>query len=166
MDKRIALVVQIFLLIPTVKCESLSFLGGENPADSRARYQRWNARDKGTLNFQFRTSKPDGILLYMDNNIEHDERAWSKSYIQLILEMGKLRLTVSHSPDESIAEELGTDLNDANWHNVTIIRNYRVTVFELDGMQRILTKLHWKSTLEVLSDLYVGNTPLPMMSNG
>ena len=88
----------------------------------------------------------------------YGETKESTSYIKLSLGIGRLKLAIWHSPDENIEEELGRDLHDSNWHNVTIVRNHRTTLFELDGTQKIVAKLHWKGVIEVTSDLYVGNT--------
>ena len=148
MDNCIRLLLYTLLSVSTVSSESLTFLG-----DSMATYPRWYAKEKGTLNFQFKTSNQNGLLLYM-----YGETKESTSFIKLSLEIGRLRLAIWHSPEENIVEELGRDLHDSNWHNVTIIRNHRTTLFELDGMQRIVAKLHWKGIIEVTSDLYIGNT--------
>ena len=114
-----------------------------------ATYPNWNAKQKGTLNFQFKTSEKEGLLLYMQGDT-------NKMSLQLSLERGRLKLAISHSPEENMEEELGRDLHDSTWHNVTIQRNHRATLFELDGTQRVVTKLHWKETLAITSDLYVG----------
>ena len=161
MDKHILLALKILVVVSMVRSESLTFYGGDNPADSMVIYDAWKAKVRGILNFQFKTSKPDGLLLYMYGKTKR-----SSSYIKLSLEIGRLSLTISHSQEENIEEQLGRDLHDSNWHNVTIIRNHRTTLFELDGTQRIITKLHWKAVLEVTSDLYVGNTLARIGSTG
>ena len=153
MDRYLIIAINFLLLAWTTNCESLTFLGGGSPADSMAIYRGWNAREKGTLNFQFKTSKQDGLLLYM-----HGRRKRSAIYIKLWLEMSRLSLAISYSSEENTVKQLGRDLHDSNWHNVTLIRNHRTTVFELDGTQRIIANLHWNGILEVTSDLYVGNT--------
>ena len=154
MDKPSQLVLYTLLFMSTVSSESLTFLG-----DSMAIYPKWPAREKGTLNFHFKTAEPNGQLLYMD-----DKDKSSARHLMLALEIGRLKLAISHSRVENIAEELGRDLHDSNWHNVTITRNHRTTLFELDGMQRIVAKLHWKGILEISSDLYVGNKPKHLIS--
>ena len=143
----------LHLVIALVHSEKLTFLGGKNPKESMVRYSNWYAKEKASLNFQFKTAKKDGILFFIRGAGDSKE-----VHLRLALENGRLTFAVSHSNLEHIAEDFGTDLNDLNWHNVTVIRNHRSTLFELDGTQRVMTKLHWKELLDLKSDLYVGST--------
>lgn len=144
MDIYTRFALYISLLVWNASSETLTFLG-----NSMAKYPKWNAIEKGTLNFQFKTSEKQGVLLYMQGDT-------NKISLQLSLELGRLKLAISFSLEENIEEELGRDLHDSTWHNVTIERNHRATLFELDGTQRVVTKLHWKESLAITSDLYVG----------
>ena len=145
--------IVLHLVIALVHSEKLTFLGGKNPKESMVRYSNWYAKEKAALNFQFKTAKKDGILFFIRGAGDSKE-----VHLRLALENGRLSFAVSHSNLEHIAEDFGTDLNDLNWHNVTVIRNHRSTLFELDGTQRVMTKLHWKELLDLKSDLYVGST--------
>ena len=149
MEKQFLLwIVDLICYIRLTNSESLTFLGGENRTKSMAVFAGWNAKEKATINFQFKTAKENGLLFYQYGR---------ESHLKLSLDSGKLALSIYYSAETNIEKSLGRELNDLKWHNVTVMRNHRATMFELDGMQKLMTKLYWKKVLDVTSDLYVGN---------
>ena len=149
MEKQLLLwILDLICCITLTNSESLTFLGGENRTKSMAVFAGWNAKEKATINFQFKTAKENGLLFYQYGR---------ESHLKLSLDSGKLALSIYYSAETNIEKSLGRELNDLKWHNVTVMRNHRATMFELDGMQKLMTKLYWKKVLDVTSDLCVGN---------
>ncbi len=143
----VAFLVVFFSAIIIIDSEKLTFLGGPN---SWALYRKWNLRERATLNFQFKTNNSHGNLVDIPSRKQG-------TFLKLRLHNGKLAITVSYSADENGDKDLGSDLNDLLWHNVTIIRNHRATIFELDGTQKLISNVHWEKVLDVSDNVYVGN---------
>eukprot|EP00794_Sanderia_malayensis_P004634 gene4634-5241_t len=143
----VAFVLMFLSRVIVIKSDELTFLGGP---DSWAVYRKWNLREKATLNFQFKTNNSQGNLVHIPGKKQN-------TYLKLRLHNGNLALAVSYSAEENAEKELGTDLNDLLWHNVTITRNHRATVFELDGAQQLISNVHWEKVLDVTENVYVGN---------
>ena len=103
-------------------------------SSSYIEYTQWDAAEAGNLTFSFKTHKPYGLLLYSDNNKNIGS---GESYINLKLKYGNLKLTVQMGGEDyksKQVKELKVDkkLNDLKWHKVSLQRNKRLTVLEID----------------------------------
>ena len=91
---------------------------------------QWVATTEGLFTLRFRTSEPEGLLAYMDSDGESGQH-----YLLLELFSGKLRVmaSLSSSPADKLQAELGSDLNDDQFHTVLVKHTSRRFVIQLDG---------------------------------
>ena len=61
MERYLSLLKFLSLIIIPINSETLTFLGGNIAIESMAVYEGWNAREKATINFQFKTANPQGL---------------------------------------------------------------------------------------------------------
>lgn len=138
-------------------CTCLTFL---SDSDSYAEYRTWNANVTGTLQFRFKTFKPTAVLLYIDevSNRPEDE----KSYLELSLERGSLKLVVQMGGEGRLSKKEGrfrprfSTFNDMNWHKVKILRNRSKTTVKVDQWSFEVVNQGKIDYLPVNSSLFVG----------
>jgi hypothetical protein len=107
------------------------------------KYPRWQACLNGSINFEFRSTDPSGLLLYTDDGGKYD-------FFELRLVKGKmqLRFNLNSTMGLIIADEYKR-LDDNRWHKVGIQRNKLKTVLLIDNWN--------KSTLSYGLDFQFGS---------
>ncbi len=76
----------------------------EGSQTSYAQFRKWHPSPTATLEFEFSTDQPNGLLMYTDDGGYYD-------FIELKLVDGSLRLRLNLGNGAQIAN-LGKDLND------------------------------------------------------
>jgi len=87
--------------------------GGQN---SYTQFKKWNAAANGSLELEFKTDQPNGLLLYTDDGGTYD-------FFELKLVEGALRLRYNLGGGAQIIT-VGRDLNDSHWHKVLVSQIY------------------------------------------
>ncbi|KAM9703237.1 neurexin 3b isoform 17-T17 [Menidia menidia] len=126
----------------------LEFTGSEG---QWARYLRWDASSISDLTFQFKTSEPEGLLLYFDDGGYCD-------FLLLTVSEGKLRLHVSIDCAETT---IGSEkmVNDSRWHFATINRHNLWTGLAVDGQTKTGEVRPQRQFMKIVSDLFLGGLP-------
>lgn len=101
------LVVVLVLFAHLASCFVLD--GGQN---SYSQFRKWNAAANGSLELEFKTDQPNGLLLYTDDGGTYD-------FFELKLVEGALRLRYNLGGGAQIIT-VGRDLNDSHWHKVLV----------------------------------------------
>nr|CAH0109280.1 unnamed protein product [Daphnia galeata] len=96
----------------------------EGSLNSYAQLRKWNAGLNGTLQLEFRSSQPSGLLLYTDDGGKFD-------FFELKLVEGALRLRYNLGAGAQILT-VGRNLSDGQWHNVTVKRSGDQTALTVD----------------------------------
>ena len=97
----------------------------EGTHTSYAQFQRWYPSPNSSIQFEFLTSQPDGILLYTDDGGYYD-------FIELKLVDGSIRLRYNLGGGARVLHA-GTDLHLGDqWHSVQFIRNDSLTILKVD----------------------------------
>ena len=99
---------------------------------SYIQFEQWDASERGTMSFKFKTHSPNGLLMYSDNS---GSRTSLPSLILLKLEQGKLFVTVQMGSEDYRSKRsgaIGNDLDDLEWHHVLVKRDGRQTTITLD----------------------------------
>lgn len=128
-------------------------------------YKQWNMDETGTLEFRFKSLKPNGLILYSDTS---KTATYTDSYIVLKLIRGKLLVTIQMGEDNYRARKevkMGGDLNDMKWHKVVIERdaaNPKVTYIQLDTKRKSLQSDGVHSVMGLNSGLFFGGLPLQL----
>ena len=146
---------------------SITFLN-KSLTSSYAVYEDWDASTYARIKFQFKTAERDGLLLYIED-LPIRRKGRPKNYLSLRLESEELVMEIkmggrSHTP--GVQKNIGGNLNDLQWHEVELFRNYRTTTIILDGMEEKVSNAlssqssNDKGSLGVESSLlYIGGIP-------
>ena len=129
----------------------------DGSAHSFAQYPRWQPGLNGSLQFEFRTTQPSGLLLYTDDGGKID-------FFEVKLVEGSLSMRFNLGSGPKIVR-MGRGLNDGRWHRVTIAQHHARTTLTVDHITE-----HWVSrgdqfTFDVVSNqshVYVGGVPHSM----
>ena len=102
----------------------------EGSQTSYAQFRKWYSSPSASLEFEFWTSQPYGLMLYTDDGGYYD-------FLEVKLVDGSLRIRLNLGNGAQIAD-LGQDLNSSTWHKVKIQRNQTQTIIELDNKIRVV----------------------------
>lgn len=106
---KLALLIIIGLVFKVNFCYGFQLTGSEN---SYAMFRKWYAGLNGTLELEFKTEQPNGLLLYTDDGGTYD-------FFELKLVEGTLRLRYNLGGGAQIIS-VGRDLHDGHWHKVQV----------------------------------------------
>ncbi|KAH1007306.1 hypothetical protein HUJ04_004561 [Dendroctonus ponderosae] len=143
-----------FVLVVAVFCTSVTGFVLDGSSESYAKFRKWGGGTNGTLEFEFKTDQPNGLLLYTDDGGTYD-------FFEVKLVEGALRLRFNLGSGAQIIT-VGKELNDAHWHKVQLQRHEERTILTVDNVSQMRTS-HGKEfnfgKLETNSDVYVGGLP-------
>ncbi|XP_076729793.1 neurexin 3b isoform X13 [Maylandia zebra] len=126
----------------------LEFTGSEG---QWARYLRWDASTRSDMTFQFKTSEPEGLMLYFDDGGYCD-------FLLLAVSEGKLQLRVSIDCAETTITS-DKMVNDSRWHFAAINRHNLRTGLALDGQTKTEEVRPQRQFMNIVSDLFLGGLP-------
>ncbi|CAL4109958.1 unnamed protein product, partial [Meganyctiphanes norvegica] len=149
----------LLVVLSGVLC--LAHIGGvqgylfEGSPTSFAQFPRWLPGGNGSLQFQFLTSEPNGLLLYTDDG-------GSFEFFEVKLVEGSVRLRYNLGGGAQLLTA-GRGLNDQQWHSVRVTRDYNRTRLEVDGILevRIVSRAldHEFGSAGVNTPVWVGGLP-------
>lgn len=105
----IALLLILSLLLKLNLCCGFILDGTQN---SFAQFRKWYTLLNGTLELEFKTEQPNGLLLYTDDGGTFD-------FFELKLVEGALRLRYNLGGGAQIIT-VGRDIHDGHWHKVQV----------------------------------------------
>lgn len=147
LGRRVFILLLLLLLLSGVL--SLDFPGSEG---QWARYLRWDASSRSDLTFRFKTSRPDGVLLYLDDGGYCD-------FLLLALAGGRLRLRFSVDCAET-SVEWDTAVDDGRWHAAAVSRHNLRSGLAVDGGRAKVGEVRpQRQFMKVVSDLFLGGLP-------
>lgn len=132
-------------------CKTFYLDGSQN---SYSQFRKWGGGTNGSLEFEFKTEQPNGLLLYTDDGGAYD-------FFEIKLVEGALRLRYNLGGGAQIIT-VGRDLNDGHWHKVHVQRNMEKTTLSVDGVQQTRTsrgKEFQFGRFATNSEVYVGGMP-------
>ncbi|XP_013147690.1 PREDICTED: neurexin-1 [Papilio polytes] len=142
----------LFCLLSLSLHRNLAFvLDKQNPY---SQFRKWNAGLNGTLELEFKTDQPNGLLLYTDDGGTYD-------FFELKLVNGALRLRYNLGGGAQIIT-VGSNLNDGHWHKVQVARRDEHTSLTVDGVTQSKTsrgKEYVFGKFASNSDVFVGGIP-------
>lgn len=106
---KLALLLLIGLLLKINPCSGFVLDGSQN---SYAQFRKWYTGLNGTLELEFKTETPNGLVLYTDDGGTYD-------FFELKLVEGALRLRYNLGGGAQIIT-VGRDLHDGHWHKVQV----------------------------------------------
>ncbi|KAL4710225.1 hypothetical protein ACJJTC_005398, partial [Scirpophaga incertulas] len=119
-----------------------------------SQFRKWNVGLNGTLELEFKTDQPNGLLLYTDDGGTYD-------FLELKLVNGALRLRYNLGGGAQIIT-VGSNLNDGHWHKVQVARRDEHTSLTVDNAIQSKTsrgKEFAFGKFPTNSDVFVGGIP-------
>lgn len=89
-----------------------TFRAQDGTQNSYAQFRKWYTGLNGTLELEFKTEQPNGLVLYTDDGGTYD-------FFELKLVEGALRLRYNLGGGAQIIT-VGRDLHDGHWHKVQV----------------------------------------------
>ncbi|XP_067618490.1 neurexin 1 isoform X1 [Eurosta solidaginis] len=132
-------------------CNAFQLDGSQN---SFAQFRKWYTGLNGSLELEFKTEQPNGLVLYTDDGGTYD-------FFELKLVEGALRLRYNLGGGAHIIT-VGRELHDGHWHRVQVLRNDEQTSLIVDGVSQSSTtkgKEFQFGKFATNSDVYVGGMP-------
>ena len=118
-----------------------------------AMYERWDASTNGTLLFEFKTKKANGILIYEDD-------PEGMNFIDIFLVNGRVRMRLNIGQCDLQQEFINGNFSDNKWHRLRVLRAFESTYFKVDNHSSKIIKCGREHTsFSARSSLYVGGIP-------
>ena len=96
----------------------------EGSLSSYAQFRKWQATPNASLEFDFQTTQPSGVLLYTDDGGYYD-------FVELKLVEGSVQLRFNFGAGAEVLT-VGRGLNDGRWHRVSLLRAGAATTLAVD----------------------------------
>ncbi|XP_056637002.1 neurexin-1 isoform X2 [Diorhabda sublineata] len=126
----------------------------DGSGSSYSQFRKWGGGTNGSLEFEFKTEQPNGLLLYTDDGGTYD-------FFEIKLVEGALRLRYNLGGGAQIIT-VGRDLNDGHWHKVHVQRHEDRTILTVDGVSQMRTSRGKEfnfGRFSTNSDVFVGGMP-------
>ncbi|XP_028296014.1 neurexin 3b isoform X14 [Gouania willdenowi] len=148
------------------KCENVPTLDPINfeTPDSYLALPKWNTKRVGSISFDFRTSEPNGLILFThgkpqdrqdvkgikNNKVDFFAVELLDGGLYLLLDMGSGTIKVK----ATLAK-----VNDGAWHHVDIQRDGRSGIISVNSRRTPFTASGENEMLDLEGDLYLGGLP-------
>lgn len=106
------------LLLSLSPCNAFLLDGSQN---SFAQFRKWYTGLNGSLEFEFKTEQPNGLILYTDDGGTFD-------FFEIKLVEGAVRLRYNLGGGANIIT-VGRELHDGHWHKVQVRKLYTLFQF-------------------------------------
>ncbi|XP_063921501.1 neurexin 1 isoform X2 [Zophobas morio] len=126
----------------------------DGSTNSYSQFRKWGGGTNGSLEFEFKTDQPNGLLLYTDDGGTYD-------FFEIKLVEGALRLRYNLGGGAQIIT-VGRELNDGHWHKVHVQRHEDRTILTVDNVSQMRTSRGKEfnfGRFGTNSDVFVGGMP-------
>ncbi|XP_076798560.1 neurexin-1 isoform X28 [Arvicanthis niloticus] len=148
------------------KCENVATLDPitfETP-ESFISLPKWNAKKTGSISFDFRTTEPNGLILFSHGKPRHQKDAKHPQMIKVdffAIEMldGHLYLLLDMGSGTIKIKALQKKVNDGEWYHVDFQRDGRSGTISVNTLRTPYTAPGESEILDLDDDLYLGGLP-------
>ncbi|XP_053568183.1 neurexin-1 isoform X3 [Bombina bombina] len=148
------------------KCENVATLDPitfETP-ESFISLPKWNAKKTGSISFDFRTTEPNGLILFSHGKPRHQKDAKNPQMIKVdffAIEMldGHLYLLLDMGSGTIKIKALQKKVNDGEWYHVDFQRDGRSGTISVNTLRIPYTAPGESEILDLDDDLYLGGLP-------
>ncbi|XP_063774750.1 neurexin-1 isoform X21 [Pseudophryne corroboree] len=148
------------------KCENVATLDPitfETP-ESFISLPKWNAKKTGSISFDFRTTEPNGLILFSHGKPRHQKDAKNPQMIKVdffAIEMldGHLYLLLDMGSGTIKIKALQKKVNDGEWYHVDFQRDGRTGTISVNTIRTPYTAPGESEILDLDDDLYLGGLP-------
>ncbi|XP_059369237.1 neurexin 3b isoform X11 [Carassius carassius] len=148
------------------KCENVPTLDPisfETP-ESFLSLPKWNTKRVGSISFDFRTSEPNGLILFtqgkpQDKKDSHSQRSNRVDFFAVELLDGNFYLLLDMGSGTIKVKATQSKVNDGAWHHVDIQRDGRSGIISVNSRRTPFTASGENEILDLEGDLYLGGLP-------
>ncbi|XP_064411715.1 neurexin 1a isoform X4 [Latimeria chalumnae] len=148
------------------KCENVATLEPitfETP-ESFISLPKWNAKKTGSISFDFRTTEPNGLILFSHGKARHHKDARNPQIVKVdffAIEMldGHLFLLLDMGSGTIKIKAVQKKVNDGEWYHVDFQRDGRSGTISINTMRTPYTAPGDSEILDLDDDLYLGGLP-------
>ncbi|KAJ0061057.1 hypothetical protein NL108_005860 [Boleophthalmus pectinirostris] len=148
------------------KCENVPTLDPisfESP-ESALSLPKWNTKRVGSISFDFRTSEPNGLILFtqgkaQDRRDAKGQKNTKVDFFAVELLDGGLYLLLDMGSGTIKVKATQAKVNDGNWHHVDIQRDGRSGIISVNSRRTPFTASGENEILDLEGDLYLGGLP-------
>ncbi|XP_068259005.1 neurexin-1 isoform X10 [Nyctibius grandis] len=148
------------------KCENVATLDPitfETP-ESFISLPKWSAKKTGSISFDFRTTEPNGLILFSHGKPRHQKDAKHPQMVKVdffAIEMldGHLYLLLDMGSGTIKIKALQKKVNDGEWYHVDFQRDGRSGTISVNTLRTPYTAPGESEILDLDDDLYLGGLP-------
>ncbi|XP_042602575.1 neurexin-3b isoform X17 [Cyprinus carpio] len=148
------------------KCENVPTLDPisfETP-ESFLSLPKWNTKRVGSISFDFRTSEPNGLILFtqgkpQDKKDSRSQRSNKVDFFAVELLDGNLYLLLDMGSGTIKVKATQSKVNDGAWHHVDIQRDGRSGIISVNSRRTPFIASGENEILDLEGDLYLGGLP-------
>uniref|UniRef100_A0A6Q2XBM8 Neurexin-3b n=1 Tax=Esox lucius TaxID=8010 RepID=A0A6Q2XBM8_ESOLU len=148
------------------KCENVPTLDPINfeSPESYLSLPKWNTKRVGSISFDFRTSEPNGLILFTHGKAQDRRDGAGKKnnkvdFFAVELLDGGLYLLLDMGSGTIKVKATQNKVNDGAWHHVDIQRDGRSGIISVDSRRTPFTASGENEILDLEGDLYLGGLP-------
>ncbi|XP_019746639.1 neurexin 3b isoform X11 [Hippocampus comes] len=148
------------------KCENVPTLDPINfeTPDSYLALPKWNTKRVGSISFDFRTSEPNGLILFTHGRAQERRDAKSQKtnkvdFFAVELLDGVLYLVLDMGSGTIKVKATQAKVNEGSWHHVDIQRDGRSGIISVNSRRTPFTASGENEILDLEGDLYLGGLP-------
>uniref|UniRef100_A0A8C7FAL9 Neurexin 1 n=1 Tax=Oncorhynchus kisutch TaxID=8019 RepID=A0A8C7FAL9_ONCKI len=150
--------------IVAFKCENVATLDPitfETPG-SFITLNKWNAKKTGSISFDFRTTEPNGLLLFSHGKAKQDSKSPLTLKVDFFaIEMldGHLYLLLDMGSGTTKTRAINKKVNDGEWYHVDFQRDGRSGTISINTQRQAYTAPGESEILDLDDNLYLGGLP-------
>ncbi|CAI5683205.1 neurexin-3b [Oreochromis aureus] len=148
------------------KCENVPTLDPINfeTPESYLALPKWNTKRVGSISFDFRTSEPNGLILFthgkpQDRRDAKGQKNNKVDFFAVELLDGGLYLLLDMGSGTIKVKATQAKVNDGSWHHVDIQRDGRSGIISVNSRRTPFTASGENEILDLEGDLYLGGLP-------
>ncbi|XP_076874270.1 neurexin 3b isoform X3 [Brachyhypopomus gauderio] len=148
------------------KCENVPTLDpiSFETSESFLSLPKWNTKRVGSISFDFRTSEPNGLILYTqgkpkEKHDAHSQKSNKVDFFAVELLDGGLYILLDMGSGTIKVKATQNKVNDGAWHHVDIQRDGRSGIISVNSHRIPFTATGENEILDLEGDLYLGGLP-------
>ncbi|XP_061126269.1 neurexin-3b-like isoform X2 [Syngnathus typhle] len=148
------------------KCENVPTLDPINfeTPDSYLALPKWNTKRVGSISFDFRTSEPNGLILFTHGKPQErrdikSQKTNKVDFFAVELLDGVLYLVLDMGSGTIKVKATQAKVNEGSWHHVDIQRDGRSGIISVNTRRTPFTSGGENEILDLEGDLYLGGLP-------
>ncbi|XP_037100883.1 neurexin-3b isoform X9 [Syngnathus acus] len=148
------------------KCENVPTLDPINfeTPDSYLALPKWNTKRVGSISFDFRTSEPNGLILFTHGKPQErrdikSQKTNKVDFFAVELLDGVLYLVLDMGSGTIKVKATQAKVNEGSWHHVDIQRDGRSGIISVNTRRTPFTAGGENEILDLEGDLYLGGLP-------